>query len=192
MPITYDDKYKDYPIMTDKNKGQGCDTDILDAHIERTEDMAKHHNKVFGFRMDLAYRQMPDRERKNKDISDAIAVTRKHFKRKEVDTSFTWRLEENDNCLPHVHVATMVDGNKIMAPEKIFNHLKGSWENQVGKDNARVHICKKGYRMRKDDPNYEQVKDEWIHRTSYLAKDRDRGNAPKGHHEHGGTRVKKK
>lgn len=191
MSTTYEEKHKGYSIMTDKAKGHGCDTDILDAHIERTEDMTKRHNKVFGFRIDLGYRQMPDRDRKNKDVSNAIAVTRKYFKRHKIDTSFSWRLEENNNCLPHIHVAAMVDGNKIMAPEKIYKHLKGSWENQVGEKNARAHICKAGYRMRKDDPNYEQVKGDWIYRSSYLAKTRDRGNSPEGQHEHGGTRVKK-
>lgn len=192
MPITYDDKYKGYSIMTDEAKGQGCDTDILDPHIKRTEAMIKGHNKVFGCRIDLGYRQMPNRKDKNKDVSDAIAATRKYFKRHKIDTSFTWRLEENDNCLPHVHVAAMADGNKIMAPEQIKNKLEENWKRQAGEDNARIHICKKGYRMRKDDPNFKQVKDDWVHRTSYLAKDRDRGNSPKGQHEHGGTRVKKK
>ncbi|BDQ32660.1 inovirus Gp2 family protein [Pseudodesulfovibrio portus] len=192
MPITYDENYNGYPIMTDEEAKQGCDTEILDRHIERTEDMTKRHNKVFCFRIDLGYRQMPDRDRKNKDISDTIAATRKYFKRHETDTSFSWRLEENDKCLPHGHVAVMVDGNKIMAPERIKNKLEENWKRQVGEDNARIHICKTGYRMRKDDPNFEQVKGDWIYRTSYLAKDRDRGNSPKGQHEHGGTRVKKK
>lgn len=191
MSTTYEENYKGYPIMTNEVKQQGCDTGILDRHIERTEDMTQRHNKVLGFRMDVGYRSQVGSEKSIKDISTTIARTKKYFDRKGIDTSFTWRQEENDNCLPHGHVAIMVDGNKLMAPGKVVDKLKENWERQAGEDNSRIHICEGTYRMRRNDFDFDRIKEDWIHRTSYLAKDRDRGNTPNRLHEHGGTRVKK-
>ncbi len=192
MSITYEKKYKGYSIMTDADENQGCDTDILDRHIERTENMTERHNKVLGFRIDLGYRTYPDRKKKNEDISKTISATKRYFDRQNIETSFSWRQEENKGCLPHGHVSVMANGNKLMAPDKVVEKIKENWKRRVGEDNARVHICEGTYRMKRNKPDFEQVKDDWIRRTSYIAKDRDRGNSPKKQHEHGGTRVKKK
>ncbi len=192
MSTTYAKQYKGYSIMTNAEKSQGCDTDILDRHIERTESMTDQHNKVLGFRIDLDYRAHPTSSKNNQDISKTIAATKRYFDRKKINTSFSWRQEKYEGCLPHGHLAVMVDGNKIMAPGKIIDKLKQNWNRQAGEDNARVYICERTYRMKRNAPDFEKVVDDWIYRTSYIAKDRDRGNSPNNQHEHGGTRVKKK
>ncbi|MBG0789903.1 MAG: inovirus-type Gp2 protein [Desulfovibrionaceae bacterium] len=178
--------------MTDEETNKGCDTEILDRHIERTEDMTGRHNKVLGFRIDLDYRSPVASKKSIQDISNTIARTKRYFDRKGIDTSFSWRQEESKQTLPHGHVAVMVDGNKLMAPGKVVDKLKENWKRQAGEDNSRIFICEGTYRMRRNDSDFKQVKDDWIHRTSYLAKERDRGNTPDRQHEHGGTRVKKR
>ncbi len=191
MSITYKNTYQGRSLLPDESQDQGCDTAILDRHIERTKDMTDRHNKVLGFRIDLDYRSKVSSKQSIKNISNTVARTKKYFDRKGIDTSFTWRQEESDHSLPHGHVAVMVDGNKLMAPGKVVDKLKENWKRQAGEDNSRIHICEGTYRMKRNKPDFEQVKDDWIYRTSYMAKDRDRGNTPDRQHEHGGTRVKK-
>lgn len=188
MTITYEKHYKDYPILTDKDKKLGCDTDILDKNLSVLNHTTQKHNKVLAFRMDINFPTNYHPDPSNKDINTFMSRFIKYGKRKKLDPHYVLVREQSKEKHQHYHCMMFCDGNKIKHPQKLLEQAEKNWGTIIGQDaKGLINHCRRSrdgepqpnsYMMRRDDDNYDQVKKDCFQRCSYLAKANTKGYAP--------------
>ena len=181
MTITFEPTYNGHPINTNKEKKQGCDTKILNKIDKTLEYATNKHCKVLGVRFDLRYPKGYHASKDNKDISEFMSKFNKDLKRKKLDPLTIWVREKSREKNQHVHVAVMLDGNKIQFPNKINELATKHWQQTINSTNERlVDRCDKSserkkqvssYRLRRGAEDFNEQYDECYHRFSYLAKE---------------------
>lgn len=189
MSITFENKHKGYSINTNKEKNQGCDTNILDKSRIILKHITQKHNKVLCARMDLTYPEGYFPPKDNNHISEFTSKFIKHFKRNGYDPHYLWVREQSKDKRQHYHLMIAVDGNKMQFPNKLYKTAEKHWESTIGADsNGLVDWCnrhpaksqdnsetqktekgKNSYRLRRNDPNFEDEFDACHKRVSYLA-----------------------
>ncbi|MBI9109977.1 inovirus-type Gp2 protein [Maridesulfovibrio ferrireducens] len=200
--ITYEPTYNGKNILTDKERGLGCKENILDRIDGLLDHTTQKHNKVFCIRMDLRFPKYYQVPADNQHISKFISKFNRYFKRQGVDPYYLWVREQSREKHQHYHLMVLVDGNKMQFPHKLIEKAEELWNSTLNIDGqGLVDHCTKSrsgevqvnsYRMRRNDENYGQVRDDCFHRCSYLAKVNTKGNTPKGIREVGSSEVPKK
>ena len=201
--ITYDSTYNGKRILTDKERGLGCDTSIL----EKTDKLINHytdkHNKVLCVRFDLGYPKEHIVPTDNKDFSKFTSTFNKNLKRNGLDPMYIAVREQSREKHQHYHVALLCDGNKVQHPHKIIKTAEKHWNaalNVEDKSNGLVDHCTRSrsgekqvnsYRLRRNDADFEQVLNDSFERCSYLAKASTKGNAPSRTREVFSSRIPK-
>ncbi|WP_163296184.1 inovirus-type Gp2 protein [Desulfovibrio sp. JC022] len=201
MAVTYESTYKGNSILTDKEKGYGCKTEILDAMRSVIDSSVQKHNKVLCVRFDLRFPSGTSASEKNKNIQDFASKYKKHFKRQGYDPQYLWVREQSREKRQHYHLMVTVNGNKIQYPNRLLSKAEDLWKSTIGSEqDGLVDHCnrsRKGenqpnsYMLRRNAPDFDQVYDRCHKRCSYLTKENTKGYAPKGHREFGYSRIPK-
>ena len=201
---TLDSHYDNYSIMTDRERGLSCNTEIL-REIERQFDYAENSkSKVFFMRYDVRIPEGMYIE-DNKTFRDFQANFMKNLSRQGLKPQYIAVREQSREKHQHYHVALLLDGQKT---QSIHNHIQTAerlWDSALGlkpKENGYglIDDCTtsrtgekqvNGVMLRADDPDMESKKDDCFRRASYLAKTNSKGNAPKFKREMFSSRIPK-
>lgn len=187
---TYESTYNGKRILTNKKKGLGCDTEILDKTDRLISSYTEKHNKVNLTRFDLRYPKDHFAPDDNKDFSTFSATFNKDLKRKGLDPKYIAVREQSREKHQHYHVAVLTDGNKIQNPHVVLKTAEEHWNRTIGQDKdskGLVDYCTKSrsgekqtnhYRLRRGDENYDEDLNNCFERCSYLAKINTKGKAP--------------
>ena len=196
--------YNNYSIMTDRERGLSCNTEIL-REIERQFDYAENSkSKVFFMRYDVRIPEGMYIE-DNKTFRDFQANFIKNLSRQGLKPQYIAVREQSKEKHQHYHVALLLDGQKT---QSIHNHIQTAerlWDSTLGlpaKENGYglIDDCttnrngepqENGVMLRYDDPFRGNKKDDCFRRASYLAKTNTKGNAPKGQRELFSSRIPK-
>lgn len=202
---TLETTFNNHPIMTDKERGLGCDTKILTEIDRQFEHAEKTKSKIFLMRYDIRFPEEYGyadngifREFQSKFI--------KNLSRKGLHPQYVAVREQSREKHQHYHVALMLDGQKtqnihshIVIAERLWNSTLGLPERENGygliddcTTNRNGEKQVNGVMLRPDDPERDQKKDECFRRASYLAKTNTKGYAPKGQRELFSSRIPSK
>ena len=200
-----DSHYDNYSIMTDRERGLSCNTEIL-REIKRQFDYAEESkSKVYFFRYDARFPENMH-PKGNEIFSDFQANFMKNLSRQGLKPQYIAVREQSREKHQHYHVALLLDGQKT---QSIHNHIQTAerlWDSALGlkpKENGYglIDDCTtsrtgekqvNGVMLRADDPDMESKKDDCFRRASYLAKTNTKGNAPKFKREMFSSRIPKK
>jgi hypothetical protein len=199
MPITYEKQYKDYPILTDRERKLGCDTKVLEKIEKLTTHTTQKHNKILGLRMDLNYPSNMKVPTDNTHIQKFMSKFIKYCKRQDYDPHYIWVREQSREKHQHYHLALLCNGNKLQNPGKLLKKAEDHWCQSIGEDaTGLVDHCTKSrkgepqpnsYMMRRNDDDFEQKTKDWFQRCSYLAKTNTKGYTPHRVREFGYSKV---
>ena len=202
--ITYGPTYKGHPIMADKDKGQGCHTEILDPGIAIPERMVAKRNKVLMFSLGLNQPRNGDWPADNGKLTKFMATFVKDLDRKGLDPHYLWVRERSREEHQHYHACVWVNGSKAQSPYPLIERAEELWprmfEGHEG-ESGLVNRCDKARDgspqsnsvmiRKKKGKGHKEALDESVRRMSYLAKASSKGNAPPGVREFGCSRLKK-
>lgn len=202
--ITYENEYKGYPILTDKEKKQGCYIDILKAIKENMDEMTESHNKTLFMRYDI--RTPNDKRMDDKTLRHFHANWMKNLKVYEgLDPKYVLVKEQSREKHKHYHGVLLLDGNKIQNIQKPLKKgeelLSRALKIDHTVNNGLINDCtrgrdgkdqKNGIMLRKDDPDYEDQKKVCMEWASYLAKENTKKNMPKGTRTFSTSRTRQK
>lgn len=201
LNVTYESSYEGMPINTNKEKNQGCITEILELQKGILDDQIAKHNKVHVLRFDLRFPQgicVPD---DNSAISTFCDTYTRNLKNNGADPKIVWAREQSREKHQHYHCMLAVDGNKHQEPHNLLKKAEKYWGKAVGMAGpakGQVDYCNKGregnrvdnrYNIRSDDPNKDKVYADCFYRCSYMAKVNTKGYQPKEKHTYGGSRY---
>ena len=202
---TTENTYNNYSIMTDKERGLSCNTEIL-REIERQFDYAENSkSKVFFMRYDVRIPEGMYIE-DNKTFRDFQANFIKNLSRQGLKPQYIAVREQSKEKHQHYHVALLLDGQKT---QSIHNHIQTAerlWDLTLGlpkKENGYglIDDCTtsrsgekqvNGVMLRYDDPWRPDKKDDCFRRASYLAKTNTKESSPKGQRELFSSRIPQK
>lgn len=131
MAVTYNPIYKGNSILTNKEKGYGCKTEILDAIRSVLGYSIQKHNKVLCVRFDLRYPQGYFASKDNKHIQFFMSGFIKYFKRNGYDPHYLWVREQSSEKHQHYHLIVTVDGNKMQSPYKLLHKAEEVWASAI-------------------------------------------------------------
>ncbi len=202
--ITFDEKYNGLSINTNKEKGQGVYTDIVDRHHAHLSDMTDKHSKVLQTRFDLHYPADGSVTPNRTQLQDfTYNLTRKLSREKvtgghKVDPRLITVTEQaSNNSHPHIHGVILVNGNAKQNSMGILKQIEKTWGIAIqSSQSGLVHYCDhqgdNGLMVNRNSTDFEQQINACSHQASYLAKTRDKDNNPKGSWKVTGTRLPKK
>lgn len=204
MKTTTEDTFNNHPIMTDKERGLSCNTNILKEIDRQFKYAEKDKSKIFFMRYDV---RIPDGMfiENNKAFRDFQANFMKNLSRHGLKPQYIAVREQSKEKHQHYHVALILDGQKT---QSIHNHIQTAeklWDSALGltpRENGYglIDDCTtsrtgekqtNGVMLRPDDPDREEKKDDCFRRASYLAKTNTKGNAPKWQREVFSSRIPK-
>ena len=197
--ITYEPTYKGHPIMTDKEKKQGCYTEILDKERTMLEGATADHNKTLFFRFDLRYPTERNVPTGNQDIKRFNENYLKGLRRAGLDPRNIWVREQSREKHQHYHCAVVLDGSKTQSPHNHLDRAERCWNRVVGAPEAAkgyVHRCEtardgspqeNGVMLRRGDADFNEKFDGCFQRLSYLAKANTKDRSPNGRRQFGGS-----
>ena len=133
---TLDSHYDNYSIMTDRERGLSCNTEIL-REIERQFDYAENSkSKVFFMRYDVRIPEGMYIE-DNKTFRDFQANFMKNLSRQGLKPQYIAVREQSREKHQHYHVALLLDGQKT---QSIHNHIQTAerlWDSALGLHNQQ-------------------------------------------------------
>ncbi|WP_081650424.1 YagK/YfjJ domain-containing protein [Paucidesulfovibrio longus] len=201
MKTTREPRYNGYQILTDSKKGYACNTKILDTTLKIIQHTTEKHNKVLCTRFDLRFPQQHPGQTTNESFSKFTSAMMKELSRKGLDPKYIAVREQSREKHQHYHMAVFADGNKIQFPHAIIQSAEKHWGNAVNSDQpGLVDHCTQSrsgqkqynsYRLRRNDPDFEKVKNDCVQRLSYLAKVNTKGKTPKYVREVFSSRIPK-
>lgn len=201
---TSEREYHNHPIMTDKEKGLECNTRILQEIEKQFEHAEETKNKVFFMRYDIRFPQDYG-YRDNNAFRTFQSTFMKNLSRKGLKPQYVAVREQSREKHQHYHVCLWLDGQQT---QNIHKHIKTAerlWDSTLGlpvreEGYGLIDDCSKnrngegqinGVMLRRDDPNYEDKRNDCFLRASYLAKTNTKGLAPKGQRELFSSRIPK-
>lgn len=197
--------------MTDQEKKLGCNERTLKKIDQIMNHMADRHNKVLFMRYDIRFPQDYDCQNSNTYFRAFQEAFIKNRKRKGFDPHYLAVRETSEEKHQHYHVALFMDGNKTQRIRKHIDAAEQLWTDTLGlppryDDNGKrisyglIDDCTKhrkghpqenGVILYRNDPEYDSKFDHCFYRTSYLAKENQKGNAPKRQRELFSSRIPK-
>ena len=171
MNITYDSHFNGYPTQSNKEKGQGCYTDILQTLQNQTEYMTTAHNKVLQVRVDVRYPEGYSGTPQQKDFRKLCKNLKRNLERNytvpeqgkmrgksrtdkdgniiltpqhQVDPTIVLVPEQHSpDRPPHGHVVIQVNGNAKRNPIDIVKRAEREWGTAIGVEGPAglVHYC---------------------------------------------------
>ena len=168
---TLDSHYDNYSIMTDRERGLSCNTEIL-REIKRQFDYAEESkSKVYFFRYDARFPENMH-PKGNEIFSDFQANFMKNLSRQGLKPQYIAVREQSKEKHQHYHVVVLLDGQKT---QSIHNHIKTAerlWDSALGlepRENGYglIDDCTtsrtgekqiNGVMLRPDDPEMERRK----------------------------------
>jgi len=170
MAITYDTDFNGYSIQTNKEKNQGCYTDILQKLHNQIEYMTTAHSKVLQVRVDVRYPENYSGIPQQKDFSKLCKNLKRNLEnnytipkeggkrgksRKDKDGNIITPSHQVDPTIvlvpeqhspdrpPHGHAVIQVNGNAKRNPIDIVKRTEREWGTVLGVDDPKglVHYC---------------------------------------------------
>ena len=199
---TIERTFNNHSIMTDRERGLGCDIKVLKEIKRQFEEAEKTKSKIFFMRYDIRFPEGYG------DVDNGVfrefqSKFIKNLSRKGLHPQYVAVREQSKEKHQHYHVALLLDGQKT---QSIHNHIQTAerlWDSTLGlpervngygliddcTTNRNGEKQVNGVMLRPDDPEREQKKDECFRRASYLAKTNTKGYAPKGQRELFSSRI---
>ncbi len=197
-----DSEYEGMPIMADKENGLGCKQKILEVIKERFDHAIDDKSKVYFMRYDIRFpKDSPHTD--NQKISEFQASFMKALKRKKLKPEYVVVREQSKEKHQHYHGILLLAGDKVQSPHVPIKTAERLWRSTLGLPAGKglIHDCsttrtgepiENGTMLRKDDPEYHEKVKDCFRRASYLAKENQKGNTPKGQREVFSSRTPKK
>ena len=199
--ITYSKVYRGFPILTNRQKGLGCLTHILDAYIKQLLYMVHNHSKVMQIRFDLHYPDDDSFIPKRKHLHDFCYNLRRRLKRKKfvgghkLDPHYIHTSEKHYSLNEHFHFVLLVNANVSQAYMPILiNHVVPSWQTVLKTDrDGLVDFCNRkgsnGIVMDRNSTFFNARVHMCSLQASYLAKIHTKEFRSKGNWLCGTTRI---
>ncbi len=197
--LTTSPQFHGLPILTNADRGEAVDTDIL-SRIERQFEHAEAtKTKTFFMRLDLHYPQTMDVPQDNDHFRHFASAFKKNLSRQGLKPQYVAVREQDESVHQHYHMALFLDGQKT---RNCYGHLKTAerlWGHELNVQDGRglVNFCdkdrdgslmKNGMMMDPNKDDYETVRDKCFQRASYLAKTSQK-NTPKGQREYFASKL---
>lgn len=150
-------------------KKYNIDNSRMNRIIRLVDSFICQYQKVFALRFDLHH--------SNASAEDSNAMLQKFLKRlKETlksayktDVKAVWSCEKSNSDKHHYHLAILLNGNKVQAPQKVFKVVRELWERISG--GIAPYIPHVHYNLvRKSDERFWVTLQALFVRLSYLAK----------------------
>ncbi len=211
MSYTSEPEFHGLPIMTDKEKDQRCDTDIL-GEIKRQFDHTENWPKVFCMRYDVRFPAGIPSHSDNETIRNFQATFIKTLKRIGGHSPrYVLVREQSREKHQHYHGLLLLDGQKTNSIHTPINTAERLWDKTMGlkyevqPENKRpghglIDDCTKdrqgnrhpnGIMLRHDDPDRASKLKSAFYQASYLAKENQKGHNPKGTRQVFSSRIPK-
>ena len=214
--ITYDSHFRDIKIQTNKDKGEGCIENILEAYHDRLSYMTRKHKQVSVVQLTATMPKSIAPEDAGKVLGESLQVVKKTLKRKGCECQIGWTREQkesknkdsqNDIAQNHFHVTIFKNGSVSesgMGDAKQLGRLIAK-KSGYPDDPGNVHCCipsktlnkqallKKeiatAIKIRKNLPGADLQFGNIFNKLSYDSKIFTKGQAPHRKREFGFTRL---
>lgn len=202
--VTYENKYNDLPINTNKDKGLGCFCSFLCRYREKFEHMIKKHSKVMQVRFDLRYPGDDSVSHDKTHISTLCEYLKRWFVRNQTgphsaDIQIEWVIDQKKSSShPHYHVIVLVNGNAFQYAYTVLKKAEYYWGIILKTSHGGlVDHCDKyrnsngrsnGMMWRRGSSDAKAILEDMHYQASYLAKARDKDGLSKGAWPRGGSR----
>lgn len=201
--VTYEPTYKGHPITTNKEKGWGCHTEIIDKSLALLEHGTEAHNKELFFTYVLRYPTEAECPANNRDVKKFMGTYVKGLTRDGLDPLDLWVREQATSDHQHYHCLTLVDGAKRASAKPLLDHAEECWNRVLGvplETKGLVDRCTTDYdgrpqtngvMLRRGADDFDQTFDDCVRRSAYIAKLATKGNVPSRVRQYGGTELPK-
>lgn len=216
--ITYEPYFRNVKIQTNKDKGQGCIENILEAYHDRLSYMTRKHKQVSVAQLTATMPKSIAPEDAGKVLGESLQIVRQTLKRKGCECQIGWTRElkeskskdsKNSRGQCHFHIGIIKNGSVSesgMGDAKQLGRLLAKRSGDPD-DPGNVHCCipdKKRNRqplqkkeiataikIRQDLPGADLQFANVFNKLSYDTKNSTKGQAPHQKREHGCTRLPK-
>lgn len=185
----------------DKNS-QGYYLEILEKIEAIYRQMIESHSQVFVITFQINF---PDGSNAGyqgnneliRRLTDALKVD---CKRKGFDPGYIWVREMSSYGNVHYHLTILLNGNLIQNGYGLVRKANTLWRSYFPddcdggnvhlRDHSEYDVRSGGVKIRRNDPNFDQVYAESFRSASYLAKVFSKGDAPTKVNEFGCSRLR--
>lgn len=201
--VVYTASYNDYNLCCSVKNNQGHYMEILQAIDAQFSYMVNRHSSVF---MTIFVVRYPSGtplqcQEDNGLLSTMLEALALHCKRKGYDPKYLWARERSEKTgQTHYHIMLLLNGNLIQNGYGILNKATELWQRCLGLDDGRglIELCKSseidgrygGVKIRRNNPQFQEVLGRCFQWASYLAKCYSKGQARAYVNEFGCSRVK--
>jgi hypothetical protein len=209
--ITFDSHYKNIKIQTNKDKGEGCIENILEAYHDRLSYMTSKHKQVSVVQLAVTMPKGIDPNETSKVLGQSLQSIKKTLNRKGCECQIGWTRElktsPNGRNQSHYHVGIIKNGSiseSGMGDAKQLGRLIAKRSGDPN-DPGNVHCCTPdrkynqqdlmdkeiatAIKIRRDLPHADLQFENAFNKISYDTKIDTKGQAPHRKREYDFTRL---
>ncbi len=180
--------------------GYACRDDIIGAVNERIDAAVDQCGRVLPVRFDFRFPQEFGPQDMNGQFGRMLDGLNQDLRRKGIGNEYVWSREVGaKNEREHYHLLMLLDGRKLQSSHTVHEKAKGLWERALQR-RAPGCVHKASPASRRDEP-----RENWLDRNkddfaaalaevkawgAYLAKEAQKGKAPKNIREFSGSQLK--
>lgn len=201
--VLHGNMYNGYELSRTNKNDKGFRKDILKKIESIFQNMTTENTRVFFAMFVLKYPSDSalNYPNNNELLSNFIEALILHCKKQDYKPKYLWVRECSINGQVHYHLMLLLNENYIQNAHGLLHKATELWQGWLGIEDGRglVHLCEPeenningyggGVKIRRNDPNFQQVYAESFQRASYLAKCYSKGEAPPNINEFGSSRV---
>lgn len=155
--ITFDSHYKNIEIQTNKDKGEGCIENILQAYHDRLSYMTKKHKQVSVVQLTVTMPKGIAPDETSKVLGESLQSVKKTLNRKKCECQIGWTRElkesPNGRNQSHYHVGIIKNGSVSENGMRDAKQLGRLIAKRSGDPNdpGNVHCCTPDKKHNKQD-----------------------------------------
>ena len=202
--VSHENKYNGRPLSESWKNNQGYYVEILQALEALFEGMISRHGRVFFAMYVLRYpagsaSRFPDDNTLLLRFLDSLMH---HCRRKNYDPKYLWARELSPKTgQVHYHLALLLDFDRAHSAQGILSVATELWRRCLGIEDGKglIEVCKTkkneygyhgdGIKIRRNDPNFQEVYDKCYKLASYLAKRYSKDRLPAYANAFGCSRI---
>jgi len=204
--ITHAQTFNSLPINTGINGEYSCYTQILEKLYKIMTYMTNKHCRVLFIRFDVRFPQWYRTTGENDEISHLFKMLKENSKNMGIDFQFLWAREQSQEKHQHYHCITILDGSRVRSYHRFLSVVTEAWGHVLGCEAVGlVDWCDRDQNgIRIDRPQAQASPDTHAQQTqafnqsfsacfywgSYLAKENQKANTPKGVRRYGASQLK--
>jgi hypothetical protein len=174
-----------------------CRHEILTDIKTRLDLMISWYARVFVVRLDVRFPDQYPHNGKNTDLSELMKRLMEYYKYHGVKCTYAGVREQESSEVPHHHMILFFDGSKLDNGWSVMEHASYLWDRILGVScRGCIHLCQtaegasgltirrprsqsEGLQLEQEVASFKAAYNATIEWSSYLAKIRSKGNAPK-------------